>query len=117
MAAHAQITDVVKKDDASHARFVGWFDQNASHQDVRAARFVNYGRTKQVVSLPKELQFLRSVAAFQARASAHNDPSRLPSRVGINDFDSVHISRAFLLVRHRWPGVYAVVNDLNPDIS
>ena len=48
VAAHAEITNVVKKNHARYARLVLRLHQQRAHHHIRAARFVDHRRTRTV---------------------------------------------------------------------
>jgi hypothetical protein len=90
MAAHPEETDIVKENGAGGARGVGWQQEQCTDHDVGAARFVNNCRAKPVVLFTKNLQPLGNATIAQVRASIDDDAGRFPSRMRVNDTNSLH---------------------------
>lgn len=90
MATHIQIAGVVEEDDAGRAVRIGWLTQQSADENIRAAGFVDHGRTNLVKAVSKEDQSFRQGAASQVRAALDNDASRFAAGVGVDHSDGLH---------------------------
>nr|GEU28650.1 HTH-type transcriptional regulator PtxR, putative [Tanacetum cinerariifolium] len=89
VAAHAQVADVVKKDDAGHAVRRMRFAQQGAHQHIGAARLAHHRRAEVVVILPEAHDPLGQRAVAQVRAAGRDQPRGFAARVGVDDGDGV----------------------------
>ena len=90
MAAHAQVTDVVEKNDAGDAGRVFGLNQQRADHHVRTARLVYDGRTKRIVLLSEYVQFISHAAAVKLGSAAHHDARGFAAGVRVNDRNAFH---------------------------
>ena len=64
VAAHAQVSDIVEENDAGRASGILRLQQQSTHHDIRAARFVYNGRAKRVVLFTKGFELFGRAAAL-----------------------------------------------------
>src|SRR5579859_399270 len=85
MAAHAQVADVVEKDDPRDARGVLGFDQDGADDHNRAARFLDDRRADMVVSLAEFFQLVGGASFAKRGTASDHDPGGFAACVGINN--------------------------------
>jgi len=99
MAAHAEVTDIVKKNDSGGTGGIGRFEKGSADDDIGAARFVHDCRAEPVVLVAENVQSLLHAAAAEFGSPADNDPSRFATGVRVYDGDSSHADVSSFFVR------------------
>ena len=84
VAAHAQISDVVKEDDAGSAVAINWFAQESADNDVGTAGLGYDGRSEGIVILAKPFQPLCERSGSQVGATGNHEAGWLSSGVGVD---------------------------------
>src|SRR5579883_447930 len=88
--AHAQISDIVKKDNAGIAGGVVRFAEQRADQNIRPARLIHNSRAKRIMLLAKALQPISQRAAAEVWTARKHQPGRLSSCMRINYFHALH---------------------------
>src|SRR5215469_2684307 len=88
MAAHAEIADVVKEDDARGTRAVHGIAQQRAHDHVRTSRLVDHRRAKAVILRAKALAPFGDRAIPQVRTAGNYQPGGFAARVRVDDPDA-----------------------------
>ena len=89
--AHAEIADVVEKDDPGDAGRVFRFEQQRADHHVRTARFIHDGRAKVIERLLKTVAPDGERSAPEVRAAGNDDPRRFTAGVRIHDPDALNL--------------------------
>ena len=76
VAAHAEHADVVEKDDAGGASRIDGGDEQSADQDIRAARFVDDGRSERIVQFGESFSSLGEWAGAQIGSAGNDDAGR-----------------------------------------
>jgi hypothetical protein len=92
MAAHAEISYIVEKDDPGGAIGISRFAQESAHDDVRAAGLVDDGGPEVVILALETLQAFGHRACSQIRTVFQDKTGRLARGVGVEDRDSAKVS-------------------------
>jgi hypothetical protein len=94
VAAHADVADIIEKDDTELAGRVGGFAEECAHNGVVAAGFVDDSGTKAVMRCTKARETVTHAAAAKIRATGNNQPRGLTAGMRI------HYLNAHLLFDH-----------------
>jgi hypothetical protein len=90
MAAHAQVADVVEKDNSDKARFVDRLDQESTDDDLRATRFVDNRGTETVMLTAKSLNPGSQRAMAKIRSTGNDHASGFTTGVRIDNLNRFH---------------------------
>ena len=90
MAAHAQVADVVEKDDAGNACFVDRLDQESTDDDLRATRFVDNRGTETVMLTAESLNPRRQRAMAKIRSTGNDHASGFTTGVRVDNLNRFH---------------------------
>src|ERR1043165_967851 len=89
MPAHAEIADVVAKDDARCASRIDGREQESADQHLRPARLADDRRTKLIKLTAKSLSPCRHRVTAEIGATGDHDARRLPGGVRVDDLDAM----------------------------
>lgn len=92
MATHAKITDVVKEDNAGHARRVNRFAKQGAHDHIRAPRLIHYCGAECIVFLAKPAQSFGQGACSKIRAATDHQARWFAARVRVDHANSLKLS-------------------------
>src|SRR5712691_4418512 len=101
VAAHAQDADVIEEDHAGHAARIDWLTEQGTDKDIRAARFVDHGGAKGIVSLAEKLALMGQRPLPEIRAPGGDDARRLATGVGVDDPNSLELTGHWNLTNPR----------------
>src|ERR1041384_2446282 len=87
VAAHPQITHVVKIDHSRHTRLIHRLDQQRPDNDIRSPRFIDDRPPPAIIFSPKSLSSFRQRSTSQGWPSFSHDSRRLATGMGINYAD------------------------------
>ncbi len=88
VATHAEIADIVEKDDAGDAAGIGRLTKQGADDDIGAARLVDDGGTERVVMALKQSAPVGEATAAKIRAAGDDHARRLAAGVRIDDMDA-----------------------------
>lgn len=92
VAAHAEISNVVKEDDTDAALWIMRFAQQRSYDDVRSSRLVYDCGAEQIMIPTKTGQARREWSSPEVRTTANHKPRRFSARVGIDYSNPMDVS-------------------------
>src|SRR5947209_1949692 len=95
MSAHSEIANIVKKNYTGHALGVAGFAQEGSHHHIGSARLIDHCGSKGIVIAAKAFKTFCEQPFPQVGSTSDHNPCGLPSRMGIDDVDSVHVRTHF----------------------
>jgi hypothetical protein len=108
VTAHAEISNVIKEDDAGGAGRIDRVAQQCSYHNVGAARLIHDSRSEIVVLAAKAFQPFGQRPGAEIGAPADNHPRRLASRVGVD-----HSNSSALAVGHFSAREISILNDFS----
>ena len=103
VAAHSQIADIVKKDDAGRGARVPGLAQERAHHDVRSARLIHHRRPEIVVPQPEAGQPVRHAALAEIGTAGDHHAGRLAARVRVDHLDPMRAGGCHLSGQPRRP--------------
>jgi hypothetical protein len=90
MAAHAEIADVVEEDHAGGAGGIDGRAQQRADDRVGAARFIDYGRAKEIVLGAEEFEAFGERPRAEVRTAVDDQARGLAAGVGVDEVDGLH---------------------------
>jgi len=86
--AHSQVSDMVEKDHAGHARFINRRTQECPHHCVRATRFVHHRAAEVVVLISEADDAIGKRVVAEVGTTADDHTRWLTARVRVDYFDA-----------------------------
>ena len=90
MAAHAEVTDVIEKNDSGSARRIEGLEQRSTDDYIGTTRFIYDGRTEGVKLITKNIQPVGDAAITQIRSATDDDASGFAAGMRVYDGDAPH---------------------------